>query len=106
MFLDGTCVIAEVRLAFEKGYKILKFQEIYEYRVTQYDPTTGQGGLFVAYINRFLKFKLRPADTRAGYEPQTMKTDTLHRSGRVRESFRKKAAIEYNAAKRGLAKLC
>ena len=31
--------------------------EIYEYKVTQYDPTTVQGGLFVEYINTFLKLK-------------------------------------------------
>ena len=31
--------------------------EVYEYKVTQYDPTTGQGGLFVEYINTFLQIK-------------------------------------------------
>ena len=31
--------------------------EVYEYRVTQYDPQTGTGGLFVQYIDTFLKLK-------------------------------------------------
>ena len=30
---------------------------VYEYDVTQYDPQMGQGGLFVDYINTFLKLK-------------------------------------------------
>jgi hypothetical protein len=28
----------EARLALEKGYKILEVYEVYEYRVTRYDP--------------------------------------------------------------------
>jgi hypothetical protein len=53
--LDGTWVIDEVRLAVNKGYKILEIQELYQYEVTQYNPDTGVGGLFVKYINTFLK---------------------------------------------------
>jgi hypothetical protein len=29
----------EVRLAVEKGYRILEIYVVYEYRVTRYDPT-------------------------------------------------------------------
>ena len=47
----------EVRLAVEKGYRILEIYEVYEYQVTQYNPETGEGGLFVDYINTFLKLK-------------------------------------------------
>jgi hypothetical protein len=32
--LDGTWVIDEVRLAVDKGYKILEIQEVYQYKVT------------------------------------------------------------------------
>ena len=31
--------------------------EVYEYKVTQYDPATGHGVFFVEYINTFLKLK-------------------------------------------------
>jgi G:T-mismatch repair DNA endonuclease (very short patch repair protein) len=55
--LTCTWVIDEVRLAVQKEYKILQIYEVYEYAVTQYDPKTGQGGLFVQYINTFLKLK-------------------------------------------------
>jgi hypothetical protein len=34
---------------------MLKIQEVFEYKVTRYDPVTGEGGLFVEYINTFLK---------------------------------------------------
>ena len=30
---------------------------MYEYDVKQYDPQIGQGGLFLEYINTFLKLK-------------------------------------------------
>jgi hypothetical protein len=46
-----------VRLAVDKGYKILEIQEVYQYKVTQYNPDTSDGGLFVGYINTFLKLK-------------------------------------------------
>jgi len=41
--LEGTWVIEEVRLAVAKGYNILEVLEVYEYEVTCYDPTTGNG---------------------------------------------------------------
>jgi hypothetical protein len=41
----------------KKGYRILEIHEVYEYQVTQYNPKTGEGGLFVNYINTFLKLK-------------------------------------------------
>jgi len=47
----------EVRLAVEKGYRILEIYEVYEYQVTQYSPETGEGGHFMVYINTFLKLK-------------------------------------------------
>jgi len=47
----------ELRLTVEKGYSILEIYEVYEYQVTQYNPETGEGGLFVDYINNFFKLK-------------------------------------------------
>jgi len=44
-----------VRLAVKKGYRILEFHEVYEYKVTKYDPETREGGLFAGYIYTFLK---------------------------------------------------
>jgi len=47
----------EVRLAVQKGYRILDIHEVYEYQVTKFNPETGEGELFVNYINTFLKLK-------------------------------------------------
>ena len=45
--LTGTWIIDEVRLAMQKGYKILEVHELYE-SVIRYDPQTSKGGLFAA----------------------------------------------------------
>jgi len=55
--ISGTWVLDEVRMAVSKGYRILEIHEMYEYAVTQYDADTGKGGLFVEYIDTFLKLK-------------------------------------------------
>jgi hypothetical protein len=47
----------EVRIAVEKGYEVIDVYEVYQYEVTQYDPATGEGGLYVEYLNKFLKMK-------------------------------------------------
>jgi len=52
-------VVDEVRLALEKGYRILEIYEVYEYQVTQLNPDTGEGGYFVDYINTILKLQRR-----------------------------------------------
>ena len=55
--LSCTWVLVEVRLAIQKGYKIIDIFEVYEYNVTQYDLRTREGILFVEYINTFPKIK-------------------------------------------------
>jgi len=54
--------MVKVRLSVEKWYRILEIYEVYEYQVTQYNPETGEGGLFVDYINTFLKLKVDATD--------------------------------------------
>jgi len=104
--LEGTWVIVEVRLAVNKGYKILEIQEVYKCEVTQYNPVTGEGGLFVQYINTFLKLK----GEASGY-PRWVRTpndEDLY----IRQFYQSEGiqldrdSISYNAAKRGLSKLC
>ena len=41
--ISGMWVIPEIKLAIEKGYKILEIHEVYEYQVTQYNQETGKG---------------------------------------------------------------
>ena len=90
-------------MAVQKGYDAI---EIFEYEVTQYYRQTGEGGLFVQYINTFLKLK-----TEASGYPSWVRTpededryvEAFHASEGVRLD---KALIRPNAAKRGLTKLC
>ena len=35
----------------------MEIQDVFQYAVTKYDRATGEGGLFVEYINTFLKLK-------------------------------------------------
>ena len=53
--LTRTWVLDEIRLAVKKGYKLVEVYEVYEYQVTEYNPQTGNGRLFVQFIDTFLK---------------------------------------------------
>ena len=96
----------EVRLAVEKGYRILEIYEVYEYQVTQYSPETGEGGHFVDYINTFLKLKAEasgyPGWVRSPADEE-LYIETFLKNEGIRLD---RECIKSNAAKRGLAKLC
>jgi hypothetical protein len=104
--LIGAWFIDEVKMAYRKEYEVINNHELYEYEVTQYDPQTGEGGIFVEYINTFLKLKaeasgyptwLRTPEDEVGY------IDDFYGSEGVRLE---RDAIKPNVAKRGLAKSC
>ncbi|KYN20104.1 hypothetical protein ALC57_07532 [Trachymyrmex cornetzi] len=54
---EGTWVSCELRKAVEKGYRVSEVSEIWQYKITRYNPDTRQGGLFTGYISRFLQLK-------------------------------------------------
>jgi len=104
--ITATWVIDEVRLTVQKGYEIVEIIQVYEYAVTQYDPRTGWGDLFVKYIDTFLKLNSEAS----GY-PACVRTpedeDRYIANFFASEGIRlDEGAIKPNAAKRGLAKLC
>jgi hypothetical protein len=95
----------ELRLAVEKGYEVIDLYEVYQYDVTQYDPATGEDGLFVEYVNTFLKLKAEAS----GYPSWVRSPDDEDRYVRL---FRDSEGIQLDkdsvrpyAARRGLAKL-
>lgn len=103
---DSTYIAEELRVAVNKGYEILKIYEAWEYEMTKYDPTTKTGGIFVQYIDTFLKIK-----TEASGYPSWCKTETD--KDNYIASFQSHEGIELereNIAKnhglRSLAKLC
>ena len=104
--LTVTWVMDEVRLAVEKGYRILEIYEVYEYQVTQYSSDNSDGGLFVDYINTSLKTKGETSG-----HPRWVRSPADEE--RYVESFWKnegirldRESINSNAAKQGLSKLC
>jgi hypothetical protein len=102
----GTWVIDGVRLAIEKGYKLLDIHEVYQYRVTQYNRETGEGGLFVDYINTFLKLKAEASGYPSGVgtpDDEDRYIQLFWESEGIRLN---KSLIDHNPAKRVLAKLC
>jgi len=79
--------------------------EVYEYQVTRYDPETGNGGLFAEYIDTFVKLKQEAR----GYPSWVRTEDNLRYSDQFHQDegiLLDRDSIGYNAAKRGLAKLC
>ena len=104
--ISGTWVTDKIRTVVQKGYKILEIHEVYEYKVKRYNRETREGGLFVDYINTFLKLKAEAT----GY-PSWVQTPTDE--DRYIEEFRQsegilldKDSIRHNSSKRELAKLC
>jgi hypothetical protein len=93
-------------LAVQNVYKLLEVHEVYEYQVTQYEPETGDGDLFVEYINTFLKLKAEAS----GYpnwvqcpEDEDQYISEFKKSEGIQLD---KEGIDLNPAKRGLGKLC
>jgi len=104
--LTGTRVIDEVRLAVQKGYRILEIHEVYEYKVTRYDPETREGGLFAGYIVTFLKLKAEDSGYTAWVRTpadEELYIESFCKSEGIRLD---REATKPNAAKHGLAKLC
>ncbi len=103
----GTWCTPEILKALENDYEIVKIYEVYHWdESTQYDPQTKEGGLFVTYVNTFLKFKQE-----ASGWPKWCCTDE-DRDRYLSDYFEKEGIrldpmrIEMNPGLRALAKLC
>ena len=85
---------------------MLDIHEVYQYNVTQYDTASGEEGLFVEYINTFLKLKAEangyPIWVRSPSDEECYIADFQQNEGIIVN----KDSIRKNASKRGLAKLC
>jgi hypothetical protein len=90
----------------QKVYKLVEVYEIYEYQVTKYNPQIGDGGIFVYYINTFMKLKAEAS----GYtnwvqcpEDGDLYISEFHKNEGMQTD---KDGIALNPAKPGLTKLC
>ena len=53
----STWVVHELQKAIELGCSVTEIFVIWQYKSTQYDQASGEGGLFAAYVNTFLRLK-------------------------------------------------
>ena len=95
-----------VKLALEKGYTICEIYVVYEYQVTQFNPATGEGGLFADYIKTLLKL-ISEASGYPGWvqspEDEELYAETFwHIEGISLD----RGSTKFSSAKRCLAKLC
>lgn len=102
----GTYIANELRLAVQKGYRILKIYEAWHYEtMTCFNKNTNSGGLFSGYIDTFVKLKT----TYSGFPAwcKTQKDKKLF----VKKFYEKEGilldvnAIAKNSGYRSLAKL-
>lgn len=73
----GTYVSNELRVAVEKGYKIVTIFEAWDYKLTKYNPITKSGGLFTGYVNTFLKIKTEASGFPSGVESDEEKDEYI-----------------------------
>ena len=105
--LTETWVTDEVKKAVSLGYKLVQIHEVWHYpNTTQYDHSTGEGGIFATYINDFITQKMEAS----GY-PSHVVTDA--EKERFVEEIRQlegvkldRAKIKKNPGARAVAKLC
>jgi len=104
--LIGTWVMDEIRSAFQKAYRLIEVFEVYEYQVTKHDSTTGQGGLFVEYINTFLKLKAEASGYSSWVRAHEYEDSYINMLKAREGILLDRNAIRPKAAKRAVAKLC
>lgn len=56
--ITGTWVTDELKMALKQGYILQTIYEVWHFNeLSQYDLATRSGGLFIEYVNTFLKVK-------------------------------------------------
>lgn len=105
--ITGTWCTPELDLAVSKGYTILKFYEVYHFNESsQYDRTTGSGGLFSGYVNLFLKFKQEASGFPAECQTDEQKMEYIARYLQHEGIHLDYDQIRKNPGLRSLAKIC
>ena len=105
--ITGTYCTPEINKAIEKGYKLQKVYEVYHFpESTHYDKKTGDGGLFVDYINTFLKIKQEASGWPGWVKTEKDKDKYINDYYTNEGIWLEKHKIEKNPGLRSLAKLC
>lgn len=105
--LTGVWCTPELMEAIKQGYSIMKVYEVYHYeKSSQYDPQSGQGGLFAEQVDLFLKIKAEasgyPEDVVTEIEKENFVTEFHSKCGVKLD----KNKISHNPALRSISKIC
>ncbi|XP_070158004.1 uncharacterized protein [Polyergus mexicanus] len=105
---EGTWVTCELRKANGKGYLVTAVSEIWQYKVSQFDHTTRQGGLFTEYINTFLQLKQEASGwpCECGENDDDAKERYLREYEKTEDIVLDKRNVTRNPGLRSVAKLC
>ena len=104
--LPGTWVSVELQKAVQLGYTLLKVYEVWQYdTITQYDPCTGDGGLFAQYMNTFMKIKMKASGYPSHRDTDQEKTKYIERVRVTERITLRPDDILFNE-RRTVAKLC
>ena len=77
--LSCTWVSVELQNTVQIGYTMLKVYEVWQYdTITNYGPSTGDGGLFAQYMNTFMKIKIEASWYPSQCDTDQEKTSTLN----------------------------
>ena len=104
--LTGTWTTIELKKAIEKGYRIVKLFEVWNYpNTTKYDSKTKTDGLFSEYVNTFLKIKQEASGYPANVVTEADKDDYIQRYYENEGVLLDKNQIKVNPGMRSVAKL-
>jgi hypothetical protein len=101
----GTWVLDELRIALEMQYEVLKCNEVWVYEVTQFDKTTGEGGIFHEYVNHFARIKEQASGLPSNLK-SSQEIESYIKKFKIHEGIELNAhEIEKNSGLRWIAKL-
>lgn len=105
--LEGTWVSVEIMKAIELGYKVTEIIEVWHFEKTsQYDPSTGEKGIFSEYIDTFLKIKQECSGWPEGVESQEEKDKYIDDYLKAEGIKLDPDKIKHNPGLRAVSKLC
>ena len=102
----GTWVVDELQKAVELGYCVTEIFIIWQYEITQFDPRTGEGGLFAGYVNTFLRLKQQASGWPAECTDDESRKRYIEEYERDEEISLDREKIKKNPGLRSVAKLC
>ena len=104
--LIGSWCTPEVQEAVDRGYRILKIYEVWDFKTSsKYNATTREHGLFSKYVDTFFKLKLQYSGWPPGCETETGKDAFIEKILRTEGVKLEKSEIRKNSGLRTMAKL-